>query len=193
MRAFITLRRPWIAIVESPPADVLWPRKPCQLRLRLNVAIRALECALAFRPAGKREPRNSYLSQPAPPRCHVAVRGDDLPFVLPAVPGAADHRQADPAVVRRLGRGLDDVPGVLPERAARGLRVCGLDHAPGAAPPGDAARGAPRGVAPLPADPRLGRLEAAGDEEPILRILLLLGATIGLPYLLLSKVGRAHV
>src|SRR4030095_350435 len=30
------------------------------------------------------------------PGSHAAVRGDDLPFVVPAVPGAADHRQADP-------------------------------------------------------------------------------------------------
>ena len=56
-------------------------------------------------------------------RADAALRRHDLRQRVPAVPRPADHREADPAVVRRLGRGVDDVPRVLPERAARGLRV----------------------------------------------------------------------
>jgi len=38
-----------------------------------------------------------------------------LPVGVPAVSGAADHRQADPAVVRRCVVGVDHLPGVLPD------------------------------------------------------------------------------
>src|SRR5258708_27889045 len=103
---------------------------------------------------------NQYLSNPLPAGGYAALCRDNLPVVVPAVSRAADHRQADPAVVRRLGRRLDDLPGVLPERPARGVRVRGPDDAARAAPPGAAARRPARGFARLPADPRLERLEA---------------------------------
>ncbi len=82
---------------------------------------------------------------------------------------------------------MDHLPGVLPERAARGLRLRRLDH--------PARRRAARrcctsallvvSLACLPILASSG-WKPQGDEEPILRILLLLGATIGLPYFLLS-------
>src|SRR5438552_14065849 len=112
-------------------------------------------------------PSNTYQSPESEiRRCHrggAAVRGNDLPFVVPAVPRAADHREADPAVVRRLRGGVGDLPGVLPERAPRGLCLRGLDHPPRAETPGPRARRPARRVARVPAHPRLERLEAAGE------------------------------
>ncbi len=52
---------------------------------------------------------------------HGTDRRHRLPQRLPAVPGAADHRQADPAALRRQRRGLGHLPGVLPGGAAAGL------------------------------------------------------------------------
>ena len=55
-----------------------------------------------------------------------AVRRDDLPVLVPAVPGAAADRAADPAVVRRQRRGVDHLHAVLPGAAARRLRLRAL-------------------------------------------------------------------
>src|SRR5207248_10487457 len=106
---------------------------------------------------------NQYSGNPLAAGRYAALRRDDFSVVVPAVPGAADHRQADPAVVRRLGRRVDHVPGLLPERAARRLRLRRLDHAARLAPAGLPARRAARLVARLSADHRLDRLEAPGQ------------------------------
>src|SRR6202008_2122324 len=58
-----------------------------------------------------------------PKKSSNALRGNDLPVVVPALPGAAADRAADPAVVRRQRRGVDDLPAVLPGAAARGRRL----------------------------------------------------------------------
>jgi len=89
-------------------------------------------------------------------------------------------------VVRRLGGGVDHLPGVFPERAARGLCVRRPHPSPRRAAPGAAPR---RLLAlsliflPIFAS---SDWKPQGDEQPIARILLLLLATIGLPYFLLS-------
>src|SRR5581483_3114753 len=59
-------------------------------------------------------------------------------------------------------------PRLLPEHAPRGLRLRRPRPPPRPAPPGDAARRAPRAVARLPADPRLDGVEArgAGGADP---------------------------
>src|SRR6266508_553186 len=64
-----------------------------------------------------------------PGHIHAPLRSDDLFQRVSAFPVAADHGQADPAVVRRIGGGVDDLPGVLPDDAAPGLRVFGRGHA----------------------------------------------------------------
>ena len=68
-----------------------------------------------------------------------------------------------------------------------GYAYADLDHAPRAAPPGDAARGAARAVARLPAD---HRLDAAGSRRATSSrsraSCSCWSATIGLPYFLLS-------
>src|SRR5437763_868199 len=60
---------------------------------------------------------------------------------------------------------MDHLPGLLPERAPRRLRLCRLDDAPRRAPAGVPARRAPRRLARLPADHRLELLEAAGQRR----------------------------
>ena len=92
----------------------------------------------------------------------VALRGHDLPVGIPAVPGAADHCEADPPVVRWILGGVDHRTGVLPVDAARRLRVCRSDAAPGSAAPGAAACRTAAAVPADPADPRVAGLEAAG-------------------------------
>src|SRR5690606_23817201 len=52
---------------------------------------------------------------------------------VPAVPGAAHRGPPDPAVVRGLGGGLDDLHDVLPARAAGRLRVLGCSRSPAVA------------------------------------------------------------
>ena len=65
----------------------------------------------------------STVVQPTPLR--QAQHGIDgrhrLPQCLPAVPGAADHRQADPAALWRQRGGVGHLPGLLSGRAAAGL------------------------------------------------------------------------
>src|SRR5208337_4101369 len=73
----------------------------------------AVQCALPFA-AG---------AGAMPVRIHAALRSNDLFQRLSAVSAATDHRQADPAVVRRLGGGVDDLPGVLPDHPAARLRL----------------------------------------------------------------------
>src|SRR6266480_5096575 len=54
------------------------------------------------------------------------------PFVvLPVVSGPADPGQADPAVVRRIGWGMDDMSGVLPAGPAAWLHLCALAETSG--------------------------------------------------------------
>src|SRR5262249_51453364 len=59
---------------------------------------------------------------PIPPRhptlpSNADLRTHDLHERVPPVPGPAADGEADPAVVRRIGRGVDHVHGVLPVRA----------------------------------------------------------------------------
>src|SRR5437899_8702424 len=60
---------------------------------------------------------------------HAPLRSDDLFQRVSAFPVAADHGQADPAMVRRIGGGMDDLSRLLPDDAAPGLRVFGRGHA----------------------------------------------------------------
>ena len=64
---------------------------------------------------------------------------------------------------------MGDVSRVLPDRAARRVRLRRPDHAPRAAAPGHAARPAARRVARLPAHPGLDRLEAKDFAGTLLR------------------------
>ena len=69
----------------------------------------------AWRPAAPHSP---------PP--HVPLRRHDLHQRVPVVPSPAGDGKADPAVVRRLGGRVDDLPRVLPDDAPRRLCVLGL-------------------------------------------------------------------
>src|SRR5262249_37059289 len=60
---------------------------------------------------------------------HAPPRRDHRLFFLPAVPAATHHRQTNPAVVRRHGGGMDDVPGVFPDSAAARLFLRALADA----------------------------------------------------------------
>ena len=82
---------------------------------------------------------------------HAALRFHDPAVGVPAVPGAANHRQADPALVRRHLRSLDHVPRVLPGRAPGWLHLRPCGHAATFASPAIAA--AHRAVAREPAVP----------------------------------------
>ena len=73
----------------------------------------------------------------------AALRGDHSAQRVPAVSGAAADRQTDSALVRRIGRGLDQLHALLPDGAAGRLRLRALaeraagpaadDHPSGAA------------------------------------------------------------
>ena len=84
-----------------------------------------VECALS---------RAAFARQRAAPRRRrppdAPLRRHDLRQRLPAVPRPAGDGEADPAVVRRLGGRLDDLPRLLPDRAARGLRLLRPRRAP---------------------------------------------------------------
>ena len=54
---------------------------------------------------------------------------DDSAVVVSAVPGSTNTSQADPAVVRRICRCLDDLSNVFPARSAARLRLCALANA----------------------------------------------------------------
>ena len=87
---------------------------------------------------------------------------------LPAVPGAAGHREADPAVVRRLGGGLDHVPRLLSDGAARGLCVRRLRRAPARrARAGEVAHAAARRVRRAASDRSRRLLEADRRRESV--------------------------
>ena len=71
-------------------------------------------------------------------------------------------------MVRRLGDGLDHVPGLLPDRAAGGLRVLGPGRAPAVdAGAGEAAHRAAARLAGRAADHPGGALEAGRRREPV--------------------------
>ena len=77
--------------------------------------------------------------------------------------------EADPAVVRRLGGRLDDVPRVLPDDTARGLRVLRSRRAPAAAARADpdcTRRSCSLSLARA-ADRARRALEADGHREPV--------------------------
>ena len=111
-----------------PPAlDDLIARRVSRRRIAETVA-RRRACPRRRAPANAR-PR-VLRRRPWLPTPHAPFRADDLRKCVPALSRPADHRQADPAVVRRLGRRLDDVPRVLPGGAARRLRVRRRRRAP---------------------------------------------------------------
>src|SRR5207302_1211115 len=56
----------------------------------------------------------------------ASLRLYDFPERLPALSGTTPYRQDDPAVVRRLGRGVDRLRAVLPASAAARLPVLAL-------------------------------------------------------------------
>src|SRR5262249_43759158 len=90
-----------------------------------------------------------------------------FPQRVPAVPRPADRCQADPAVVRRIGSGLDHVRVLLPGPAARWVRLRprarAVSRAPAAAPGAHrAAWRKPRGAA----DRRRRGLEAIRRRGP---------------------------
>src|SRR5436190_12050070 len=87
------------------------------------------------------------------------ARGHRFPGRVPPVPGPAAAEQVDPALVRRGARDLDDLPGVLPGRALRGLRCRPCRRALGFAGSAARAPAGPRGRGPGPAD----RSRAAGE------------------------------
>ena len=72
---------------------------------------------------------NAYHSNLKTVLRHAVARRNDIPKRLPAVPGPARHCQADPAVVRRRGSGVGDLPGLLPVGAAVRLCLFRLDDA----------------------------------------------------------------
>ena len=106
-------------------------------------------------------------AHPIPRTPDVPLCRNDLLQRVPAVPGATADRQADPALVRRLVRGLDDLPGVLPERPPGRLRLYRLDHPPAGAEETGVAAYRPAGRQPgRAADHRRRLLEAVGRRRP---------------------------
>ena len=109
-------------------------------------------------------------ASPSRKKSSSALRRYDFPLVVPALPGAAADRAADPAVVRRQRRGVDHLHAVLPGAAARGIRLRAppdqiLAPQVRAADPQRAARGRPGDAA----DRAARRVEAArqrGAGEP---------------------------
>ena len=90
-----------------------------------------------------------------------ALRGNHSPRRVSALPGAADHRQDDPALVRRRRGGLDGLHAVLPAAARRRLPLLALVDPDARAADADdrphrAARGGCRGAT----DPSRRELEA---------------------------------
>ena len=144
---------------------------------------------------GHAQLRLSYNAGPLPAACgtalpppHAPPRRHDLRQRVPAVPGPAGNGEADPALVRGLGRRVDDLPRVLPDDAARRLRILGLGR-----PSAGAACRRSACISSccwsrsslLPIIPA-ANWKPAGGEDPLWLILGLLAATIGLPYFLLS-------
>ena len=104
---------------------------------------------------------------------------------------AAGDRQDHPAVVRRLGGGLDHLPALLPDGAAARVPVRPRRRPLPPAARADAAAlraccwSAPRPCPSIRASPG----SPPGGEDPTLGILRLLAVTVGLPYFLLSTTG----
>src|SRR4029453_14513479 len=96
------------------------------------------------------------------PRGGAALRGDHLSLGVPAVPGAADHRETDPAVVRRLLGRVDHSAGVLPVDVAGRIRVCRPDAATRCSAANAAAHLAAAAIGAFAADPCVCRVEAPG-------------------------------
>src|SRR6266516_1591812 len=59
-----------------------------------------------------------------------ALSSHHLPLGLPALCGAAAHREVHPALVRGHTVGMDHLHAVLPGAAARGIRACALAEHP---------------------------------------------------------------
>ena len=117
----------------------------------------------------------------------VGLCRSDAAGGLPVVSGPAADQQVHPALVRRGDGGLDDLHVVLSDRAL--WRLC-LQPPPGrppfAAQPGRGPLPAPAGsVAVLPIAPS-SAWKPTDSSAPTLVILLLLTATVGLPYFVLS-------
>src|SRR5205807_8936766 len=90
---------------------------------------------------------------------HDPVPRFDRTFVAAAVPGSANHRQADPSVVRRGRRRVDHVHGLLPDAAAGRIRLRALAGTPALAPTAvGLAHGAAGGEPGMPAHHRGGPL-----------------------------------
>ena len=85
--------------------------------------LQAIRCATTFSTASRRP-----FDHNERPRRPPAVRGHDPDGFVPAVPGAADHRQADPALVRRIGGRLDHLHGVLSGGIADRLCLRRCEH-----------------------------------------------------------------
>ena len=183
--------------VPTPPDDE--PRAQCRPRSQFDGERETDEigehawASIATAPTAFRRviplPRSPRRPAPSRIRRNAASRRDDLPVRVPAVPGAADHRQADPALVRRHRGGLDHLHGVLPDRCCWSATPTRTAIDAELAPRAQAALhigAARRGLAfaaDLPAD----AWKPPAHENPIVRILLLLAATIGLPYFLLAS------
>ena len=120
----------------------------------------------------------------------AAVRRHHVRIGVPDLPGAADRRETDRAVVRRRSRGVVAVPRLLSDHVVRGLRLCvRLDRARGpawqlaihAAVVAAAALALPV----LPGD----AWKPDGSGDPSAQILAMLGANVALPFLALAATG----
>ena len=98
---------------------------------------------------------------------HVPLRGHDSGFQLSPVPGATDHRQADPAVVRRFGGGVDHLPGVFSVGAPGRLCLFGFFEPPATENPDQPAYRALAGQPGVAADRSRHRLETERHGRPL--------------------------
>ena len=141
------------------------------------------------------EPARTPLTMRAPARRpptdlspDAALCPDDLRQRIPAVPGATHRREADPAVVRRLGRGMGDAAS-----SSSRPRCCSVTRTPISRCAGYPPRTQVKlhvallvvSLVALPIVPG-AFWKPEGSENPVWLILGLLGGTIGLPYFLLS-------
>ena len=140
-------------------------------------------------------PSSSASASPASPpttsagAASVWYCADDSPQRLSAFSGAAADGQADSAVVRRIGRGVDHLHAVLPDGAAGRVRLRALASRTARPRAGDmdSSRAAGGERAPA-ADYSRRSLEAGRTASiPLWRILGLLAVTVGGPYFLLSS------
>ncbi len=123
-----------------------------------------------------------------PKRFHAAVRRDHISECLPAVSGAAADREVHPAVVRRIGSGVERGASVFSTGAAGRVSLRALPdpvRESVAAGVGFTQRCSRRAWRRCRLFPRRD-WKPAGPRPTYRQILLLLGATVGLPYMLLS-------